>query len=490
MDRSDLRPIQLDMIEKIKDRDGIIMAWDMGAGKGVTALTAMTDLIAEGEVKKVLVVAPLLVAQATWPNEIEEWDHVNLDYTVLRVEDDDADVKDRRKVVFESFRKAIGMESREASNRANRFKTVAKKQKLIDLTYDESPVHIINRQALPWLWKQRQKGWPYDMLVFDEASMFKNGKKKTSLGWDSEFGAAVKARRKSKKAVLLTGTPSPKGLKNLWGLAYVADLGQRLGKSKNAFEDRFFTRSYYDLHPRPTAKEQITESLKDIMFTLNEKDYAKLPMFNSIKVEVKMPEDAIDRYENMVNYWVDQGAEAVNKAGAMNKCLQMANGFVYTDSGYDVIHSAKVDALERLVDRVGDEPLLVAYIYQADKASILERFPWAEVFADPRKTVDRWNKRQIRMLLCHPAQVGHGQNLQFGGNQCVWFGLTFDLELYQQFNKRLHRPGQDRPVFAHHIIATDTFDTELIDLLRSDAEEQADIMRRFERSVLARNFSR
>lgn len=481
--REDLRRYQRIFLNKIKRIPYLILALPMGSGKTATSLTAVLDLLDDREVKRVLIVAPLLVAAATWPDEIEEWEHTRLlDWTLIRAEDDDEDIVAARHEAYRTARHLIGLNPKDAQKFAGRRATAAKEWKRIRLARTDAEVHIINREALPWLWEFFGKGkrWPYDMLIVDEASMFKNARMRTPKKQITRFGVMAKARKYAKRAVLLTGTPAPKGLQNLWGLAYIADLGERLGRKKKWFEDRWFESDYmgWNLKPRPNAHAQIMDRLSDIMFGLAEEDCVDLPPMYPVEVKVSLPPRVLAEYRRFEEtlYSEAYDIEAVNSGVLHGKLLQFANGSMYNEDRRDVwIHDEKLEALEQIVEDANGAPVLVGYMFQFDLTRILRAFPKATVFGkgDVRKTKAAWNRGEIDLMLAHPASIGHGQNIQDGGNISVWYGLTPDLEIYQQFNKRLHRSGQKFPVWNHHIIAKGTYDEKLLPLLNErDADQQ------------------
>lgn len=531
--RKDMRKVQKWGVDHIYDNEATILAWDMGAGKSVTVLTAMDDLLEDGVVKRVLIVAPLLVAQATIPDEFDDWAHLNhVEYTLLRVEDDDpglikahrealelaamlgipskseaavyADMEKQRcidkgitdKKELADIRKdamldAVEFDGLSTENRtswAQKKKTKIKEWMRGRLAEDGAEVHIIDKGSLPWLWEYFGKGkrWPYDMIIVDEASMFKNGTKRTKMKSISQFGAAAKARKYAKRVVLMTGTPAPKGLENLWGLAYIADLGERLGSEKHFFKRRWFTEDYmgFNNEPKPHAFAQITEKLSDIMFTLAPEDYPDLPGSLYKPIKVRLSNKVMDEYDRFEKSLFSEmyDVEAVNKGVLVGKLLQFANGSMYNDDRDDVwIHDEKLAALEEIYDRAAGDPVLVAYSYQFDLKRIKRVFKKAEIFGqgDVRRMKERWNAGEIKMMLAHPAAVGHGQNIQFGGHINCWYGLTPDLELYQQFNKRLDRPGQTRRVSNYHILAKGTYDEKIIPLLGDKGQTQDSIMKAF-----------
>ncbi len=481
--RSQLRSFQVWGIDQIYENEITILAWDMGAGKSVTVLTAADDCLEDRIVRRVLIVAPMLVACATYPDEFADWKHLNhIDWTLIRAEDDDDDIVAAYKAGYEVARLA-GLSAGDAAKWAGRHKTKAKEWRRKRLLADGAEVHIINKEALPWLWEQFKDKWPYDMMIVDEASIFKNGKKRTATKDVSIFGAAAKARKFVKRVVLMTGTPTPKGLRNMWGLAYIADLGERLGTARTKYEDRWFDKDYmgWNVTPKPHAHQEITERMSDIMFTLDPSLYPDLPPCFMKDVRVTLPRKVLDEYKTFKRTLISEAydVEAVNNGVLAGKLLQFASGALYHEEGDAVwVHDKKLEALEELIEEANGEPVLVAYNFKFSLNRIKKRFKKAVVFGhgDVRQTKADWNAGKIDLMLAHPMSVGHGQNIQFGGNTMVWYDLIHDLEIYQQMNKRLHRPGQKRPVSIHHIIARGTYDEEILPKLQDRAETQDSIM--------------
>ncbi|MDQ0317782.1 DEAD/DEAH box helicase [Amorphus orientalis] len=484
--RSDLLRPQIRFVNKVKRLRTIILALPMGAGKTVIVLTALLDLLDDRKVNKVLVVAPLLVASATWPDEFEEWEHLrDLTWTLVRAEDDDDDIADARRDDYQFARDALDLPIDQAAAYAQRMSTRRKEWKRRRLIRRDTEIHIINREMLPWVWEYfgRGKRWPYDVLVVDEASMFKNAKMKTKLKRLTRFGVAVKARPFISRCILLTGTPAPKGIMNLWGLAKVADGGKRLGRSMKAFKDRWFNQGYmrWEIEPKDGAEEDIMARLGDIMFSLREEDVVQLPPRIDQTVKVTLPRKVLQEYKRFERELVSEvyDVEAVNRGVLHNKLLQFANGSMYQEDGKDVwIHDKKLEALEALIEDANGAPVLVAYSFKFDLMRIRKAFKRAVVFGegDVRKTKTRWNNGDIGLMLAHAASVGHGQNIQYGGSISVWYGLTPDLELYQQFNKRLHRRGQRDTVFNYHIVAEGTYDEKILPLLSERGATQDRIL--------------
>lgn len=440
--RDDLRVYQNYMVDRILTDRILFLAAEMGLGKTVAVLTAIRELLDAGEIEPpVLIIAPLFVAQETWPAEIEKWEHTeSLTFTSL-----------------------LGSPAE---------RRVAMKQ--------PTDIHIINRELLPWLWRTLGRKWPYKMVVYDEASRLKGGKKRTAkasrlkkdgtLGTGrrmSGFGALAAARPLVERVVELSGTPAPKGVHDLWGPFYILDHGERLGSSMTAFENRWFDKDRYthEINPKDHAFDEIMGLTSDVMVSLKEEDYLTLPPRIDNRVYVDLPPSVMKAYRKFERtlYLEEYDIEAVSSGVLTNKLLQFANGSVYDEEGNDqFIHDLKLQALESIVEEAAGEPLLVAYSFKFDLKAIRKRWPKAVLVGEP-DWLKRWNAGKIGMLLCHPASASHGLNLQFGGSIGVWYGLTWSLELYLQFIKRLHRSGQksDR-VWMHHLLARGTADEDVL----------------------------
>ena len=450
--RADLRFYQTWMVEELKRRPVILLAAEMGLGKTVAVLTALVDLLATGEAKRVLVIAPLKVAENTWPDEIEEWAHTRgLTYSVL-----------------------IGTrEEREAAARQN------------------TQIHIINRENVVWLWEFCRAHWPYDTLVYDEASRLKGGSKRTKPGSKarkdgtfakgrniSEFGTLSRARPAFRRVIEMSGTPAPNGLKDLWGPSFILDRGERLGTSKTAFMSRWFVQNKYDysVDPQPWAEAEIMERMSDVMVSLREEDYLTLPPRIDNPVKVTLGPKLMEQYRRFERtlYLEEFDVEALNNGVLTNKLLQFANGSLYVDENVsEPVHDLKLQALESIVEEAAGEPVLVAYSFKFDLDRIRKRYPKAVVLNETKDAIKRWNRGEIQMMIVHPASAGHGLNLQYGGSIGVWYGLTWSYEYYSQFIKRLHRSGQkgDR-VWMHHIIAEGTADEDVMRVAQSKGATQ------------------
>lgn len=457
--RSDLRVYQRAGIERAKLASGIMLAMDPGLGKTSLTLTTIRDLIDSQEVCRVLIVAPLLVAEETWPAEIEGWQHTQvLTYEVL------TGSPERRE---QRARKA-------------------------------ADIHIVNKENVPWLVDLWGDDWPYDMLVLDEASTFKNPAKfnkptkkaaeKYLLDPENvpkpkrkltRFGCLCKVRKHFDKVMLLTGTPAPNGLLDLWSQYYLIDGGQRLGDSYDRYRKRWFESDYmgYKWFPRPGALEEITKRISDVTFSLKAEDWLELPPRIDNIIKLTLPSKVMEQYRQFERTMLleEHDIEAINNGVLTGKLLQLANGSVYNEDKEAIeIHSLKLDALEALIDEANGKPVLVAYSYQFDLEKLRKRFPKAQVLGEQEGQVAAWNRGEISILLAHPAAASYGLNLQHGGHISVWYGLPWSLEYYIQFNARLHRSGQTESVIIHHILCAGTVDERVLSALREkDADQEA-----------------
>ena len=426
------RPYQKMGMELICRKPAVALMMDMGMGKTATTLAAIEELMYDRfEVEKALVIAPLRVALTTWPDECAEWDQLS-GLRVVTV-------------------------------------TGSLKERLSALAAD-ADIYTINRENVVWLVEHYGREWPFDMVVIDESSSFKNSQSK-------RFKALRRIRPRIKRLVELTGTPAPNGLIDLWSQVYLLDSGERLGKTIGEYRRRWFRPGagcghvVYDWVPVKGADKEIYGKISDICVSLKSEDYISLPpvIYNTVKVF--LPEKAMAAYRKMERDLVleikDTEIVASTAAALSGKLLQMANGCAYsTNKEMAEVHSAKLEALEEIVESNNQRPLLVFYWFRHDLARIRKRFPDA-VSLEGADTIRAWNEGRIRMLLAHPASAGHGLNLQHGGSTVVWFSLTWSLELYQQANKRLHRPGQRSTVFLHHIVAKGTIDEAVMGALKA-----------------------
>lgn len=416
---------------------------DMGLGKTVITMTAVQELMYDRfEISKVLVIAPKRVAEDTWTREHAKWDHLR----DLRIS------------------KVIG--------------TAPQRRKALE---QDADIYVIGRDSVVWLVEYFQKtGWPFDMVVIDELSSFKNPQAK-------RFRALRKVMPHVSRVVGLTGTPSPNGLMDLWAEVYLLDRGERLGPTLGSYREKYFwpgARNGYIVYrwePYSYSQKEIEKKISDICISMSADDYLTMPKRIDNIIPVQLSDQEMETYNRMEQEQLlvledeDDAVVALNAAAVMTKLLQIANGSVYT-AGHDVlrIHDAKLEALEEIIDTTG-EPVLVFYSYKHDLEAIQKKIKGARILEGPDDIAD-WNDGKVQVLLAHPASVGYGLNLQDGGHVIVWYGLTWSLELYQQANARLYRQGQEKPVIIHHLIASGTVDEEVMDALQHKDMSQAALL--------------
>lgn len=410
---------------------------DMGLGKTVITLTAINDLkFNRFLVSKVLVIAPKKVAEATWSKEAAKWDHLKL----LRI------------------MPVLG--------------TLTKRIRALNTPAD---VYVINRENVQWLVDYYRNSWPFDMVVIDELSSFKNhqAKRFKSLTWIRKYITRI---------VGLTGTPAPNGLTDLWAQLYLLDEGDRLERKITHYREKYFERGYdgFSYKLKPGAAETIQERIQDICISMKAEDYLELPdcIMNVIPVVLDSKAEAqYKKLEREALLEIDESTiDAGSAAVLSNKLLQLCNGAVYAEDREVVeIHNCKVEAFQELIEQLNGQPVLVFYNFQHDLIRIKKALDKSGLrvreLKGPQDETD-WNNRQIDILLAHPASAAYGLNLQDGGNHVIWFGLNWSLELYQQANKRLHRQGQKQKVFIHHLVVEDSRDTDVMAALEDKEATQ------------------
>ena len=438
--RSDLHAYQVRAVNFIHSRKRCALWLDMGLGKSVATLTAVSDLFDGLAIRRVLVIAPLRVANSVWQQEAAAWEHLR-----------------HLKVAI-----CTGSESARLS-----------------ALQSGSDIYVINRENIPWLIRQYSKRWPFDCIVVDEASSFKNAS-------SQRFKALRRTLPSTSHMILLTGTPSPNGLLDLWSQIYLIDSGQALGHTMTAYRQRFFEHDYlgYKFKPRAGAAKSVQDLLRPYVLSMSAADYIELPDRIDLIELVTLPPAAMEAYRDFEKTLLaelpdGEEVEAVSAAVLANKLLQFSNGAMYTDNlgNWSEIHDAKIEALADLIEQNDNENILVAYNYKTDLIRLQRRFPKARILDKNPDTIRAWNNGEIPLLLAHPASAGHGINLQRGGSLIIWFGLNWSLELYQQFNARLHRQGQERPVRVVHLIADECIDERVMSVLADKDASQSALLR-------------
>lgn len=394
-----------------------------------------------------MVIAPKKVAEGTWTREADKWDHTKM----LRVSP------------------VLGSQ--------------AKRIKALNTPAD---LYIVNRENVVWLVDYYRNAWPFDMVVVDESSSFKSHSAK-------RFKALASVGDHIERLVELTGTPSPNGLDDLWAQIFLLDGGERLGKRYTWFRERYFQPDkrgadgmVYSYEAKPGSEEGILEKISDICISMRAEDYLQLPDITYHEIPVEMDPKARKAYTDLEREMVlqlpeDEDDISVTSAAALsNKLLQLANGAIYDeDRNVHEIHNCKIEAFMELIESLQGKPALVFYNYQHDRTRILKALEKTGLRVRELKTPqdeDDWNARKIDILLTHPASSAYGLNLQQGGNHVIWFGLTWNYELYTQANKRLHRQGQTDKVIIHHLVCTGTRDEDVMQALQRKDDVQNWVM--------------
>ena len=421
-----LRPYQQRLKTEMVNRPLLALFADMGTGKTLITLKAIEEMRGP-----TLLIAPIRVCETVWRQEAAKWD-INLTFSLVR-----------------------GL-------RNERMQALQK----------TSDVYLINPELLAWLFTTEQLP-VFKNLVIDESSLFKNPS-------TVRFKTLKKNLKRFERRYILTGTPSPNSLMDLWSQIGLLDKGQRLGTAFGRFKDTYFESDYMGFKwiIRPGSKEKIENLLSDIVIRLDAKDYLDLPELTENDVIVKLTTKELTKYKqfakDMITDFGDQKLTAISAVTLHTKLSQLSNGMVYDEEqNVHTFHRQKLDTLLELVEFI-NSPVIIAYKYNHEKEEIIKLFPDAVIFnqGDTNQHVENWNAGKIPQLILHPQSGGHGINLQDGGNHIIWFGPIPSLEQYLQTNKRLHRSGQTKPVFIHRLIAEDTIDEHIAKNLKGKNDDQ------------------
>lgn len=417
----------------------------MGLGKTVISLTAVKELkYNRFAVNRVLVIAPKKVAEATWSKEAAKWEHLQ----ILRIIP------------------VLG--------------TLKQRIRALNTPGD---VWVINRENVQWLVDYYRNDWPFDFVIIDESSSFKNhqAKRFKSLCW---------VRKKILWLLELTGTPAPNGLIDLWAQVYLLDGGERLGKTIGGFRQRYFdpdqrnAQQIFSYKPKDGAGDTVHEKIGDICISMSAEDYLELPECVSTEIPVELDSKAQAAYKQLEKDMLleieDDEITATTAAVLGNKLLQLGNGAVYAEDRKVIeIHKCKIEAFMELVEALQGQSALVFYNFQHDRDRLLAALKKSglrvRVYKSAKDETD-WNNHKIDILLAHPASTAYGLNLQNGGNHIIWFGLNWSLELYQQANKRLHRQGQTERVFIHNLIVQGSMDEDVVHALQGKSSTQEGLL--------------
>jgi len=423
-------------------------------GKTPSVLEVYDRLHLAGEVQRALVVAPLRVARSTWPEEPPKWDA----FQHLRIQP------------------VIG----------------TAEQRIAALRNDKANIHCINFETLQWLIERLGDDWPFDMVVVDEASKLRSFRLKQ--GGKRAQALAQVAHTKVRRWINLSGTIAPNGLSNLWAPMWFVDQGMRLGRSYDAFEQRWFgykrAKDAVNAHKTrisriafPHAFNEITTLMKDVTLALNPKDWFDIKDPIVVPVYVDLPPEARKKYREMERDMLTQiqghDIEAFAAAAKIIKCQQLANGAIYTGSDEQIerdvshwveAHEEKLDALESIIEENDGEPILVAYHFKPDLARLKKRFPDGRHIST-KADEDAFKRGEIPLAFVHPQSIGHGvDGFQNVCHIIVFFALTFDLDPNDQIIERVGpmrqmQAGFDREVLVYQIIARNTIDETVAERL-------------------------
>ena len=435
---------QLDAVKFLLSTGSGSLWLEPGLGKTSITLQAIKSLKASGQVRKTLILAPLRPAHAVWGPEIEKWENFeNLTYTVLHG---------------------------------------SKKDQLLN---EKTDIHILNFDGLAWFSSAIAKRgiFDYDLLVVDEISYLRNTR-------TQRFKALNPLLDKFKRRFGLTGSPAPNSLMDIFGPQLVIDRGATFGKYITHFRTQYFYQTGYggyEYKLLPGAEQRIYEALAGKVLRMSALDYLDMPELITNKIYVDLPESARKVYKELEDKLMteigDGAVSALNAAVAVGKCQQVANGAVYLDGverETKILHHEKIEVVKDLVEEMYGKPVLIGYHYKHDLTALKHAFPDAPVIGsgisgDELNTIiNKWNAGEIPVLLAHPQSAGHGLNLQGSGHAVIWYSLTWSLEVYEQFVRRLWRQGQRNNIVVHQIIARKTIDEAIIKAIeRKDSTQQS-----------------
>lgn len=443
----------------VETNEGKALFFSMGTGKTTTVLDALYDM---NPTENVLIIAPKDPALTTWYDEVEKWNYPFRIKSFLVDEKGKEWTKKKRDELLATI--------------------ISKPTK--------PTVYIINREKLKWLINSlpKSKGvpiFPFPYVVIDESHKFKNPTSVT-------FRQFIRVRPQVKWITLLTGTPTPRSLLDLWSQIYLLDQGKRLGTNYYSFRDRYFYPiASKDDHPvaftpRPWAKEAIFRQIKDVI--ISTKNMNLPPLIKTIdyvhmnEIETKY----YNEFKRELVLLINEDTEVIAQTAAVLqiKLSQYASGCLYVNNNrgsvikpedYIVCHTRKIDYTKYLVENI-NTPVLISYYYKTDAIQLKKAFPNAVIYNADKKIVDDWNNDKIPILLLHSRKAA-GLNLQYSSCQhLIWYSLSFDLEAYEQVNTRLHRKGQKRTIYIHHVLTKNTIDRYILERLEDKSTTQNDLI--------------
>lgn len=426
---------------------------DLGLGKTVITATAGSNLLQLNEIKGILILAPLRVVYNVWPQELEKWDHLqHLSYTILHGGSKDKRLKEKH------------------------------------------DIYLINYEGIAWLHKkltnmQRHK-FPFDMIVYDESTAVKSHQ-------TQRFKKLRTLIRLFRRRVILTGTPAPNSLLDLWSQYYLLDEGVRLGKSQYSFKTKYFFQADYhgyDWQPYPNSAADIGESVGDITMRLKASDYLEMPRLIHNRIVWSMTAGIEAKYKELEKNYIasiaDETVTAVNAAALSAKLRQFVSGFIYGENKKAIpAHNEKIKVIEEIVEGSPAENILVVIQFRHEYELIKAKFPKAPVIYggmtanQSKELIIRWNNGDLPMLVVHPASIAHGVNLQEGGRMLVWFGIPWSYEHYSQMIGRLHRQGQQKPVLNNFIVAKNTVEERVVEALEAKGQTEASFLKSLVKNI-------
>ncbi len=455
---------QKDALQFMLDNPKSYLALDMGLGKTLTTIRWIQAILPE--VQNVLVIAPLRTIYSSWPEELEKW-APELTYSVLH---------------------GAGK---------------------VDALSENVNIYLINFEGIQWLFDQLKRrfkltgGVPFRGLVIDEGSMVKSATTKRFKILKKMCNIFPKYR------TILSGTPAPNSLLDLWSQYYLLDNGERLGKFITGYKRDYFyqvDRMGFVWSIRKGSKEVIYKAIEDITYRLDAADHIDIPERIDNIIKVKLPKKSMDLYTKLESEFFlkleeDIEIEAFNAPALAMKMRQFVQGAMYTGvriqgntyqesdgtitegaRNFEVMHNEKLKVLDNLLEEANGQGILCAIQFKFELEMIRNKYPNVPVIAGGTKPseaaqyIKQWNAGEIPLLLCHPASLSHGVNLQTGSHIIVWYGLTWSLEQYLQFNARLHRQGQKKGVVVHHLVCEDTIDERVMTALKSKFKGQKQLL--------------
>ena len=486
---SDLNPYQWTGVRFLAQTPFGAYWLDMGLGKTVTALTAIVVLKELGLVRRVIIFAPLRVAAQTWPTEIAEWLHTHdLTYTVIRATPDHPRAKAARQTARRAARR-IGLASDVASRLADRAGKATEEAIRLEQLAEQTDIHIINRERIPWLVETWGRRWPYDTAVYDEASGLRDHK-------THRVKSLVRVRPKLERFWELTGTPAPETYIDLFAQIYLLDRGERFGRFVTKFRERYFDYNEYKriYKLKEGAADAIIEKIGELALVMRAEDHLDLEDPVVVDRVIEFDEPTMAQYRKMERDLVIKigDVEVISETqGALGqKLLQFASGAVYDENKKAVpVHDHKIDELREILEEARGAPVIVAYWFKSNLARLQKAFPQGQALDKDAKLEKAWTAGKVPLMFVHPQSAGHGLNLQYGGHILVFFDVPWSLELYLQMIGRIARQGQTKVPMVFHLIVKGTIEEGIVPRLREKEQGQnylkAEVQRLYEQRKAA-----